>query len=89
MYGCLTKRRLCSVCEVNFLYHQTICIELLKIGEELMTTSWKISECRTTKLGEFNPTHLYPFSFLRVGFLSVEGKQTDCYLITKEFILKT
>jgi len=89
MYGCLTKIRLGSVCEVNFLYHQTICEELLKIGGERMTISWKISECPTTKLVEFNPTHFYSFSFLRVGFLSVEGKQPDCYLITKEFILKT
>jgi len=89
MYGCLTKIKLGSACEVNSLYHQTICMELLKTGGKRMTTSWKISECRNTKLGNFNPTHLYSFSFLRVGFLSVEGKQTDCYLITKEFILKT
>jgi hypothetical protein len=64
-------------------------MELLKIGGELMTTSWKISECRATKLGEFNPNHFHSFSFLRVGFSSVEGKQADCYLITEEFILKT
>jgi len=76
MYGCLTKLRLVSICEVNSLYHQTICMEMLTIGGERMTTSWNISGCQTTKLGEFNPTHLYYFSILRVGFLSVEGKQS-------------
>jgi hypothetical protein len=89
MYGCLTKIRFGSACEVNFLYYQTIFMEMLKIGGKRMTTSWKISDCRNTNLGKFNPTHLYSFSILRVGFLSVEGKQSGCYLITKEFIMKT
>jgi hypothetical protein len=69
-----------SVGEVNFLYHQNICIELLKTGGKLTTTSWNWVSLTLPILS---------FLFLWVGFVSVGGKQTDCYLITKEFILKT
>jgi hypothetical protein len=45
------------------------------IGGELMTTSWNTSECRTTKLGEFNPTHFFFFIFM--GGICFGGRKTD------------